>query len=41
MIKNECLIDWLRFSIADKTVKEVAEQLLDIPIYEFENAGES
>lgn len=41
MRQNECLIDWLRFSIADKTVEEVTEQLLGIPIYEFENVGKA
>lgn len=41
MRQNECLIDWLRFSIPGKTIEEVAEQLLGIPIYEFENLGKA
>lgn len=34
---NECLIDYLRFSIPESTVKDIAENVLCISIFEFTN----
>ncbi|PGD34036.1 replication initiation factor [Bacillus wiedmannii] len=37
--KNECLIDWLRFSIPNTNLENVTENILGIPIEEFEGEG--
>ncbi|WP_283749663.1 replication initiation factor domain-containing protein [Bacillus mycoides] len=37
--KNECLIDWLRFSIPNSDFPFVAEKILGIPITEFDSEG--
>lgn len=39
MNKNECLIDWLRFSIPNSDFPFVAEKILGIPITDFESEG--
>ncbi|QWH04601.1 replication initiation factor domain-containing protein [Bacillus mycoides] len=39
MRKNECLIDWLRFSISNTDVAFVAERVLGIQITEFASEG--
>ncbi|SEN61773.1 phage replication initiation protein [Paenisporosarcina quisquiliarum] len=39
MRKNECLIDWLRFSISNTDVTFVAEKILGLHITEFANEG--
>ncbi|MDA1758590.1 replication initiation factor domain-containing protein [Bacillus cereus] len=37
--KNECLIDWLRFSIPNSDFPFVAEKILGIPITDFDSEG--
>ena len=39
MYKNECLIDWLRFSVPNTDLNFVAEKILGIPTNEFSNVG--
>lgn len=39
MERNSCLIDWLRFSIPDSEYKFVAENILGIPVTEFDKEG--
>lgn len=39
MRKNECLIDWLRFSIPDTRAQDVAKNILGISITEFDKEG--
>ncbi|MGR6899384.1 replication initiation factor domain-containing protein [Rummeliibacillus sp. BSL5] len=41
MRTNSCLIDWLRFSIPNTSLLRVAEDILGIPVEEFENEGKS
>lgn len=40
-VNNECLIDYLRFSIPESTVKDIAENVLCISICEFTNDTKS